>query len=88
MWCAHRRHGSHFLRSYRAMRRLCTKHVLIAQCYATPQVVVMTSDTLLAPKHLAIVPGATHGFEEPGALQDVVQLAAQWFRRYLDIEGL
>ena len=45
-------------------------------------------DALLAPKHLAIVPGAAHGFEEPGAWQDVAYLAAQWFRRYLDIEGL
>ena len=46
------------------------------------------SDALLAPKHLAIVPGAAHGYAEPGALQDMAHLAAQWFRRYLDIEGL
>lgn len=45
-------------------------------------------DALLAPKHLAIIPGATHDFAEPGALQDAAHLAAQWFRRYLDIEGL
>ena len=45
-------------------------------------------DALRAPKHLAIVPGAAHGFEEPGASQDVAHLAAQWFRRYLDIKGL
>jgi len=46
------------------------------------------SDALLAPKHLAIVPGATHDFAAPGTLQDAAHLAAQWFRRYLDIEGL
>jgi dienelactone hydrolase len=28
---------------------------------------------------LAIVPGATHLFEEPGALEQVVELAADWF---------
>jgi dienelactone hydrolase len=45
-------------------------------------------DTLPDPKHLAIVPGATHDFEGPGALQEVAHLAAAWFRRYLDIESL
>ena len=32
---------------------------------------------------LAIVPGATHLFEEPGALDEVARLARQWFERYL-----
>jgi dienelactone hydrolase len=32
---------------------------------------------------LAIVPAATHLFEEPGALEAVAQLARQWFLRYL-----
>jgi putative phosphoribosyl transferase len=32
---------------------------------------------------LAIVPGATHLFEEPGALEEVARLAAEWFVRYL-----
>jgi len=30
-----------------------------------------------------IVPGATHLFEEPGALEKVAQLASDWFVRYL-----
>ncbi|MBM3820937.1 MAG: hypothetical protein FJW14_18245 [Acidimicrobiia bacterium] len=30
-----------------------------------------------------IVPGATHLFEEPGALEVVEQLAADWFRQYI-----
>jgi putative phosphoribosyl transferase len=34
-------------------------------------------------KHLAIVPGATHLFEEPGTLEEVARLAAQWFTRHL-----
>jgi len=32
---------------------------------------------------LAIVPGATHLFEEPGALDEVARLARQWFERHL-----
>jgi putative phosphoribosyl transferase len=32
---------------------------------------------------LEVVPGATHLFEEPGALDHVAALAAQWFARYL-----
>ncbi|MCS3928933.1 pimeloyl-ACP methyl ester carboxylesterase [Bradyrhizobium elkanii] len=32
---------------------------------------------------LAIVPAATHLFEEPGALDEVARLARAWFKRYL-----
>lgn len=32
---------------------------------------------------LAIIPGATHLFEEPGALEEVARLAIDWFRKYL-----
>jgi dienelactone hydrolase len=32
---------------------------------------------------LAIVPGATHLFEEPGALEEVTKLAQQWFAAHL-----
>ncbi len=34
-------------------------------------------------KRLEIVPGATHLFEEPGALEVVARLARDWFERYL-----
>ena len=34
-------------------------------------------------KELAIVPGATHLFEEPGTLERVAEMAGQWFARYL-----
>jgi pimeloyl-ACP methyl ester carboxylesterase len=40
---------------------------------------------LAAPKSLEIVPGATHLFEEPGALERVAELAAAWFVRHLDM---
>jgi dienelactone hydrolase len=38
---------------------------------------------LRAPTRLAIVPGATHLFEEKGALEQVARLARDWFLRYL-----
>jgi dienelactone hydrolase len=38
---------------------------------------------LAAPAQLLIVPGATHLFEEPGALEQVVHLALDWFERYV-----
>lgn len=38
---------------------------------------------LNGPKELAIVPDATHLFEEPGALDEVAELARDWFRRHL-----
>ena len=34
---------------------------------------------LRCDKRLAIVPGATHLFEEPGALTEVSRLASEWF---------
>jgi dienelactone hydrolase len=34
-------------------------------------------------RQLVIVPGATHLFEEPGALDEVARLARDWFLRYL-----
>ena len=35
-------------------------------------------------KRLVIVPGATHLFEEPGTLDEVVRRAAQWFGDHLE----
>ena len=35
-----------------------------------------------APVQLKIIPGATHLFEEPGALEEVALSARDWFRRY------
>ncbi len=36
-----------------------------------------------AEKDLIVIPGATHLFEEPGALEEVARLAAAWFERFL-----
>jgi putative phosphoribosyl transferase len=41
-------------------------------------------EQLRTEKRLEIVPGATHLFEEPGALEEVARLAADWFVRHLD----
>jgi putative phosphoribosyl transferase len=38
---------------------------------------------MTADVELAIVPGATHLFEEPGALEEVARLAGEWFDRHL-----
>jgi len=38
---------------------------------------------LKVEKRLAIVPGATHLFEEPGALEKVAKLASGWFIKHL-----
>jgi putative phosphoribosyl transferase len=40
-------------------------------------------DKLSCEKRLEIVPGATHLFEEPGALERVAELAVDWFLRHL-----
>lgn len=33
-------------------------------------------------KKLIVIPGATHLFEEPGALEEVARIAAEWFSRH------
>ncbi len=38
---------------------------------------------LCTEKKLEIIPGATHLFEEPGALEEVARLATDWFVHYL-----
>jgi putative phosphoribosyl transferase len=40
-------------------------------------------EQLRCEKQLVIIPGATHLFEEPGALDEVACLAREWFERYL-----
>jgi dienelactone hydrolase len=39
---------------------------------------------LRSPKDLEIVPGATHLFSEPGAMERVIALATRWFQRHLN----
>jgi putative phosphoribosyl transferase len=38
---------------------------------------------LVCEKNLVVIPGATHLFEEPGALEEVARLASSWFLRHL-----
>jgi putative phosphoribosyl transferase len=38
---------------------------------------------LRCEKELRVIPGATHLFEEPGALEQVADLAADWLKRHL-----
>jgi pimeloyl-ACP methyl ester carboxylesterase len=40
-------------------------------------------ELLRVEKRMEIVPGASHLFEEPGALEQVAALARDWFARYL-----
>lgn len=40
-------------------------------------------DRMRAERSLEIVPGATHLFEEPGALDHVARRAGEWFTRHL-----
>lgn len=43
----------------------------------------MALSLLKCPASLVIVPGAGHLFEEPGTLDQVVDLAADWFERHM-----
>jgi dienelactone hydrolase len=42
---------------------------------------------LRCPSQLAVVPGATHLFEEPGTLHEAAELARDWFLRHLTSSG-
>lgn len=39
---------------------------------------------LLRDSRLVLVPGATHLFEEPGAMEEVIRLAGDWFSSHLN----
>jgi putative phosphoribosyl transferase len=41
-------------------------------------------DRLTGIRQLDIVPGATHLFQEPGALEEVARLAREWFLHYMN----
>ena len=43
----------------------------------------MARDQMRCEVKLEIIPGATHLFEEPGALEQVAKLASDWFVRHL-----
>jgi dipeptidyl aminopeptidase/acylaminoacyl peptidase len=43
----------------------------------------MARDQMHCEVKLEIIPGATHLFEEPGALEKVARLASDWFVKHL-----
>lgn len=45
------------------------------------------AERLSAPHRVHVVPGATHLFEEPGALEEVAEAASRWFLRPGEPEG-
>ena len=53
-------------------------------------VIAMNEDAMARMEtevRLEIIPGATHLFEEPGALEEVARLAREWFTRHLVSAG-
>lgn len=44
----------------------------------------MALDRLACTKQLIVIPGASHLFPEPGALEQVAKHASSWFQTYLD----
>jgi dienelactone hydrolase len=69
-----------------ALRAVTAPTLLIVGGHDEP-VIEMNRDAMAqmrqAHVELEIVPGATHLFEEPGALERVAALASGWFSRYL-----
>jgi dienelactone hydrolase len=47
----------------------------------------LAAGRMTAPVRIQIVPGATHLFEEPGALAQVAELSTEWFTRHLSAHG-
>jgi pimeloyl-ACP methyl ester carboxylesterase len=43
-------------------------------------------DQCTTEKSLKVIKGATHLFEEPRAIDQVAELAAEWFARFLDVQ--
>ena len=69
-----------------ALRRVQAPTLLIVGGLDTSVIAVnrQAFEELQCEKRLEIVPGASHLFEEPGALEAVARLAADWFARHLD----
>jgi dienelactone hydrolase len=66
----------------------CVKAPTLLIVGGRDEVVIDLNEKALAEleceKQLHIVPGATHLFEEPGTLDEVIALAAAWFVRFLE----
>src|SRR2546425_6796775 len=68
-----------------ALKRVVSPTLLIVGGYDEPVIEMNQEayDVLRCEKEMKIVPGATHLFEEPGKLEEVAHLAADWFQLYL-----
>lgn len=68
-----------------ALEHVRAPTLLIVGGHDTPVIALnrQAARRLRGPHELAIVPGATHLFEERGALDRVTELAADWFLRHL-----
>jgi dienelactone hydrolase len=69
-----------------ALRQVKTPTLLIVGQNDDPVIemnAAAKAEMCAARVELAIVPGATHLFEEPGTLEQVEQLAGDWFVRFL-----
>ena len=68
-----------------ALTRVMAPTLLIVGERDTPMVALnqRAMTQLRSEVQLEIVPGATHLFEEPGALEQVANLAAVWFQTHL-----
>lgn len=67
------------------LARVCAPVLLIVGGRDSPVIQVNreAAGRLACPHEIAIVPGATHLFEEPGALEEVAALATRWFVDHL-----
>jgi predicted alpha/beta-hydrolase family hydrolase len=71
-------------------------NVALPQIKAPTLLIVGSEDTVViplnqkafallnCPKELRLIEGATHLFEEPGALEQVAEMAADWFRQHFE----
>jgi len=68
-----------------ALQRVKAPTLLVVGGYDEP-VIKMNEEAyawLRCEKELKIVPNASHLFEEPGTLEEVARLAAEWFQKHL-----
>jgi putative phosphoribosyl transferase len=71
-----------------ALERVSAPTLLIVGSLDAP-VIDMNKEALVrlsCEKQMRIVEGATHLFEEPGALEEVAALAREWFRSHVSVE--
>jgi putative phosphoribosyl transferase len=68
-----------------ALERVLAPTLLIVGGHDAPVIKLNTASLvrMQCERQFVIVPGATHQFEEAGALDEVAQLARQWFLRHL-----